>query len=85
MQLRKLRQLCERLFKLPALPAVVSIESPEGSVVQCSYADGAMLADIDIIVRPPLHTYAIALITLAGSMSAAVCIMEGFRFAIISR
>ena len=52
MQLRKLRQLCERLFKLPALPAVVSIESPEGAM-QSSHAEGATLADLDIIVRPP--------------------------------
>ena len=51
MQLRKLRQLCERLFKLPSLPAVHSVKGPEGSLMQCSAAEGATLADMDVLVR----------------------------------
>ncbi len=52
MQLRKLRQLCERLFKLPSLPAVHSVKDPEGGVMQCSAAGCATLADMDVLVRP---------------------------------
>ena len=53
MQLRKLRQLCERLFKLPSLPAVHHIQDPEGTAMQCSAAEGATLADLDVLVRRP--------------------------------
>ena len=50
MQFRKLSQLCERLFKLPSLPAVHSVKDPEGSLMQCSAAEGATLADLDVLV-----------------------------------
>lgn len=53
MQLRKMRQLCERLFKLPSLPTVLSLKDPDGSAMPCSTAEGANLADLDVLVRPP--------------------------------
>ena len=55
MQLRKLRQLCECLFKLTSLPAVRCMKDPGGSAMQYSAAGGATLADFDVVVRL-LHT-----------------------------
>ncbi len=51
MQLRKVRQLCERLFRLPSVPAMLSVRSQSGTVMQCHGAEDATLGDLDLEVQ----------------------------------
>lgn len=51
MQLRKLRQLCERLFKLPGTPQTLSVRCPAGTVAPCNASEDAVLDDLDLQVQ----------------------------------
>ena len=51
MQLRKLRQLCGRLFKLPASPPILCVRDLSGTLVPCCAAEDATLRELDFKVR----------------------------------